>query len=198
MNAPPPLDPRDREVVGVPSRPPLFAVSRPPHVADTRVLCSRFQITWSVDTFAVVALAPTGKSLAPYLVALLLRFTGQRLNELQWVCIMLQCILIAITQYNSCQSATVLPFKAYALLATSTCITAVSSVWNQKVIKGFAVPVNLQNALLYIFGFVIAVISYVAFPDRTHPERGFFEGYGESVLGASCAVLRGGVSACGC
>mgnify|MGYP004277011235 CR=1 FL=1 len=30
------------------------------------------------------------KSLAPYLVALLLRVLGQYLNELQWVCVLLQ------------------------------------------------------------------------------------------------------------
>jgi len=161
---------------------PLFEQLSPRMVAHYFGLAMCYTVNNQLTFYCFQAVDPgtfgLGKSLAPYLVALLLRFTGQRLNELQWVCIMLQCILIAITQYNSCQSATVLPFKAYALLATSTCITAVSSVWNQKVIKGFAVPVNLQNALLYIFGFVIAVISYVAFPDRTHPERGFFEGYG--------------------
>ena len=53
-----------------------------------------------------------GKSLAPYLVAILLRATGQLLNELQWVCILLQCICIAITQYNACKVASPEPERS--------------------------------------------------------------------------------------
>ena len=30
-------------------------------------------------------------------------------------------------------------------------------MWNQKVVKGFNVPVNLQNAVLYTFGFIMAL-----------------------------------------
>jgi UDP-sugar transporter A1/2/3 len=117
-----------------------------------------------------------GKSLAPYLVALMLRFSGQRLNELQWVCIALQCILVAVTQYNSCQSGAVLTYKAYAYLALATAITAVSSVWNQKVVKGFDVPVNLQNAVLYVFGLLISLVSYMIIQEPNHT-GGFFGGY---------------------
>jgi len=93
-----------------------------------------------------------GKSVAPYLVALMLRLTGDRLNQLQWVCILLQCILIAVTQYNACKSAPALGLHAYLLMLLTVSITAISSVWNQKVVKGFDVPVNLQNAVLYSFG----------------------------------------------
>ena len=118
-----------------------------------------------------------GKSLAPYLVALLLRATGQALNELQWVCILLQCICLAITQYNACKEAPLLQPAAYAMLGVAVAITSISSVWNQKVVKGFDVPVNLQNALLYIFGTVIALASYALVPDPAHP-HGFFHGYG--------------------
>ena len=79
-------------------------------------------------------------------------------------------------RYNACLASAALSPHAYALTALAVCITAVSSVWNQKVVKGFAVAVNLQNALLYVFGTVIALISYAAIPDDTHP-HGFFHGY---------------------
>lgn len=128
-----------------------------------------------------------GKSLAPYLVAVMLRSTGQVLNELQWVCILLQCICIAITQYDACKSAALLSPNAYAMLGVAVAITAATSVWNQKVIKGFDVPVNLQNALLYVFGLLIAIISYVVIPDAEH-SHGFFHGY--SLLAAFLIVFQ--------
>ena len=76
-------------------------------------------------------------------------------------------------------------------MAVATAITAISSVWNQKVVKGFAVPVNLQNSILYVFGFVIAVISYNVTPTGTSAAtastavsapKGFFDGYGPMAL----------------
>jgi hypothetical protein len=39
-----------------------------------------------------------GKSIAPYLCALLLRLNGQILHALQWVCVITQCCAIAIVQ----------------------------------------------------------------------------------------------------
>ena len=85
-----------------------------------------------------------GKSIAPYLCALLLTFTGQLLHSLQWVCVIVQCCAIAIVQYDACAGTGYLPLKAYYMIAAATSITAVTSVWNQLIIKGFEVPVNLQ------------------------------------------------------
>ncbi len=122
-----------------------------------------------------------GKSVAPYLCAVMLRLTGDKLNALQWACIILQCSGIAVTQYDPCKHAGYLPARAYALIGLSTAITAVSSVWNQKVVKGFDVPVNLQNSVLYVFGSLIAVLSYAsgAMGPAHGPNGkvGFFEGY---------------------
>eukprot|EP00962_Isochrysis_galbana_P038609 scaffold13712_cov124-Isochrysis_galbana.AAC.6 len=120
-----------------------------------------------------------GKSLAPYLCALLLRLSGQRLGPLQWVCVIIQCCAIAIVQYDVCKGAGILRPHAYYLIGTATSITAITSVWNQLVIKGFSVPTNLQNALMYSFGTVIAIAFYIHSRfDQRHPEqRGFFEGY---------------------
>ena len=121
-----------------------------------------------------------GKSVAPYLCALLLRFTGQYLHQLQWVCVVIQCCAIAIVQYDSCKGSGVLPMQAYMMIGVATAITAVTSVWNQLIIKGFEVPVNLQNSIMYAFGSVIATASY-AHSAATHvgkrPHVSFFEGY---------------------
>jgi UDP-sugar transporter A1/2/3 len=102
-----------------------------------------------------------GKSIAPYLCALLLRLAGQHLHALQWVCVVVQCCAIAIVQYDACKGTGYLPTKAYYMIGLATSITAVTSVWNQLIIKGFEVPVNLQNAIMYAFGSVIATVSYV-------------------------------------
>ena len=46
------------------------------------------------------------------------------------------------------------------MIGVATTITAVTSVWNQLVIKDFDVPLNLQNSILYCFGSAIAMSSY--------------------------------------
>jgi len=118
-----------------------------------------------------------GKSISPYMCAALLRFSGQRINKLQWVCIVVQCCAIAIVQYDVCKNAGILSTQAYTLIAAATSITAVTSVWNQLVIKGFDVPVNLQNAIMYFFGTLIAGGFYVRSTYEPGPTKGFFEGY---------------------
>ena len=82
---------------------------------------------------------PSAAQIAPYLCALLLRFTGQQLHALQWVCVVIQCCAIAIVQYDACKGTGVLPLKAYYMIgmvrrasrrgasqdASATCNTAV-------------------------------------------------------------------------
>jgi len=138
-----------------------------------------------------------GKSIAPYLCALLLRLAGERLHALKWVCIIVQCCAIAIVQYDACKGTGYLPMKAYYMIGTATSITAITSVWNQLIIKGFEVPANLQNSFLYAFGSAFAIISYLHSVSDTHGRghghghavdgpKGFFEGY---TLLASLLVL---------
>jgi UDP-sugar transporter A1/2/3 len=130
-----------------------------------------------------------GKSVAPYLCALLLRFTGQYLHQLQWVCVIIQCCAIAIVQYDSCKGSGVLPLQAYLMIGAATFITAVTSVWNQLVIKDFDVPLNLQNSILYCFGSGIAVSAYVweASTAKKHVPP-FFHGY--NALAALLVVFQ--------
>ena len=163
-------------------------------------------ITFYVHRLADPGSYTLGKSVTPYLVAVMLRMTGDKLHELQWGCILLQCCAVAVSQYDSCAKGGVLPTEAYALIAFSACsghrgartcnvgvaptrclltrravlrvgshpvchgvtvsrchvvtvqrpdglaVTATTGVWNQKVIKGFDVPINLQNMIMYSFG----------------------------------------------
>uniref|UniRef100_A0A7S2DQJ9 Sugar phosphate transporter domain-containing protein n=1 Tax=Haptolina brevifila TaxID=156173 RepID=A0A7S2DQJ9_9EUKA len=136
-----------------------------------------------------------GKSISPYLCALLLRLNGQMLHALQWVCVIVQCCAIAIVQYDACRGTGFLPMKAYYMIGLATSITAITSVWNQLVIKNFDVPVNLQNSIMYFFSTIIAIMSYthsIMTPPTHHhgklldAPKGFFEGY---TLLASLLVL---------
>lgn len=136
--------------------------------------------TNNILTFFVLEKADPGtlslfKSIAPYLCAMLLRLTGQRLNRLQWCCVIIQCCAIAIIQYDVTKGVPVLSALAYVLLSAAASITAVSSVWNQLVLKGFSVPLNLQNSILYTFGVLTSVICFWVGPAKS--DKGFLEGY---------------------
>ena len=64
------------------------------------------------------------------------------------------------------------------MLFVSTVITAATSVWNQRVLQGCAVPLHLQNLILYAFGLGFALISYAALPAADGGSGGgFFSGY---------------------
>ena len=115
------------------------------------------------------------KSTAPYLVAMMLRCSGQQINELQYVAIITTCLAIGVVQYDVCKGGGVLPARVYAMMGISTLVTAGTSVWNQQVVKGFAVPVNLQNSLLYVGGSLFAVSSFILLPEEQ--PKGFLEGY---------------------
>ena len=144
-------------------------------------------ITFRVHLVADPGTYTLGKSVTPYVVAVLLWATGQRLHELQWLCIVIQCCGIAVTQYDPCATSTILPFSTYALIAFSALITSTCGVWNQKVVKGFETPVNLQNAVLYAFGAVLAFNAYLAEPEpAAGPKVGFFEGYSALSLALVC------------
>ena len=134
-------------------------------------------ITFHVHLVADPGTYTLGKSVTPYLVAVLLRLSGDRLHELQWLCIVIQCCGIASTQYDPCASASLLPLSTYALIAFSACITSTCGVWNQKVIKGFGTPVNLQNSVLYFFGCLLASTAYAVPPADGSTRIGFLTGY---------------------
>ena len=150
-------------------------------------------ITFEVHTIADPGSYTLGKSVTPYVVAVMLRLTGDTLHPLQWVCIVLQCGCLVVAQYDPCRGVGAIPTRAYLLIALSTAITATCGVWNQKVIKGYSTPVNLQNLTMYACGFVLALGMYTygamtggASGADTAAQIGFFEGY--TLLGA-CLIL---------
>jgi UDP-sugar transporter A1/2/3 len=156
-------------------------------------------ITFEVHTIADPGSYTLGKSVTPYLVALMLRALGDKLHALQWVCIILQCGCLIVAQYDPCKGVGAIPGRAYLLIAISTCITATCGVWNQKVIKGFDVPVNLQNLVMYFFGFLLASLAFAtgggggtaaAVGDEgAHMSApGFFEGY--TLLGVALMLSQ--------
>ena len=136
-------------------------------------------ITFEVHTIADPGSYTLGKSVTPYVVAVMLRFTGDQLHALQWVCIVLQCGCLVVAQYDPCHGVGAIPMRAYMLIGFSTCITATCGVWNQKVIKGFDTPVNLQNLAMYSCGVCIALSMYLyGLVSGTDASTiGFFEGY---------------------
>ena len=101
---------------------------------DWPTLCRRVpSVTFEVHTIADPGSYTLGKSVTPYVVALMLRVTGDKLHTLQWVCIVLQCGCLVVAQYDPCKGVGAIPTRAYWLIALSTCITATCGVWNQKV-----------------------------------------------------------------
>ena len=118
------------------------------------------------------------KSLAPFLCALLLRFTGQSINTLQWSCIFIHCLALVTVQYDACKKSLALEPRVYALLLSSVCVTAMSSVWNQLVLKSYETPIHVQNAILYSFGIITSASVYFILPQK----RGFLEGYNKGAF----------------
>ena len=51
------------------------------------------------------------KSTAPYLVALMLRCSGQTINELQYIAIITTCLAIGVVQYDVCKGGGMLPTR---------------------------------------------------------------------------------------
>ena len=83
------------------------------------------------------------------------------MNELLWVAILLLCISVVSTQYVDSAGTTHMSTMANAMLSLHVFITAFTSVWNMKVLKGSPVPLLHQNVLLYCYGIVLALFSYI-------------------------------------
>ena len=160
-------------------RKPLFENVTPRIVLHYLGLALLYTLNNQLSFYALEVADPgtlsLGKSLAPYLCALALRIVGQSIHRLQWVCV----VSVRVGRHDVCKGAGVLPWRAYELIALSTTITATTSVWNQLVIKGFDVPINLQNSIMYAISVVIAAASYAHEVTRpgSRETKGFLEGY---------------------
>jgi drug/metabolite transporter (DMT)-like permease len=140
-------------------------------------------------TFYMLTLTDPGtvalfKASSPFTTALLEYLVySKKINELKWVCIILTCLGLILTQWNDCTSSLRASTKACAALIFSVLLTSFSSVMNANVIKGMAnVPLTLQNSVLYSFGSVLNVMAFIAGANGLAPaisNAGFFEGYND-------------------
>jgi len=126
------------------------------------------------------------KSFSSILSAILLwLFCERTLVREQWASIILQVVGLIIVQYDSCRDAPFLAIKDYITLIVSTLITAICSVWNERLIKTYSVNMHIQNAILYTFGLTLNLTLFFFFPDlfvKNETRKQFFEGYSLMVL----------------
>jgi hypothetical protein len=124
------------------------------------------------------------KSLSSLEAAILLwTFFERHISQIQWGSIYLQVIGLVIVQYDACKSSPLFAAKFYYILIGSSLVTAVCTVVNEHLIKTYNVNLNLQNAILYAFGFVLNMSVFLLFPDIYGRGRiGFFEGYSWIVI----------------
>ena len=126
------------------------------------------------------------KSFSSILSAILLwLFCERTLVREQWASIILQVVGLIIVQYDSCRDAPFLAIKDYITLIVSTLITAICSVWNERLIKTYSVNMHIQNAILYTFGLTLNLTLFFFFPDlfvKNETRKQFFEGYSLMVI----------------
>jgi len=139
------------------------------------------------------------KATVPYLCAILLRVLGRPLTDIQWCCIILQCTGVAVTQYhkgggaqdggatgsgdaNSTAADTgedesTLRYSPvlYFTLFISIVVTAMSSVFNERIIKKFNAPLQQINMIMYLSGVLLASLCFLTIP--RYADKDFFEGY---------------------
>ena len=113
------------------------------------------QLAFVLFLFVDMASISIFKSFSTFVSAILLwAFFQRQVTREQWASIILQVIGLCIVQYDACKGVPILAWNNYFLLTGSTCITAISSVINERLIKIYAVNIHIQNAILYSFGFV--------------------------------------------
>jgi len=126
------------------------------------------------------------KSFSSILSAILLwLFCERTLVREQWASIILQVVGLIIVQYDSCRDAPFLAIKDYITLIVSTLITAICSVWNERLIKTYSVNMHIQNAILYTFGLTLNLTLFFFFPNlfvKNETRKQFFEGYSLMVI----------------
>ncbi|CAF1386659.1 unnamed protein product [Adineta steineri] len=111
---------------------------------------------------------------------LLWAFANRHINQIQWGSICLQVIGLIIVQYDACKSTTLFEGKYYFLLTITSLITAICSVLNEHLVKTYNINLNLQNTILYIFGFILNLFIFIFFSNiinENQEKKRFFQGY---------------------
>ena len=141
--------------------------------------CLNNQLAFVLFLYVDPASISLFKSLSTLEAAILLWvFFARDINRIQWGSIILQVIGLVIVQYDACKSTSLFTAKFYFILIGSSLVTAICTVLNENLVKTYNVNLNLQNAILYSFGFILNLLVFLLFPNiYGHGRKGFFEGY---------------------
>lgn len=136
-----------------------------------------------------IQLIKSGTTLITAVVSM--TFLKTKVARGQWLAIALQVCGIVVTQYKP--SGATYPLSTYLVLLFATTLSAVSSVYNQKLCKSVDGSMHVMNMALYSSGAVINVLLHVLTRIVKPDEPGFFTGYGSigSVMVIMSNVLIG-------
>lgn len=130
------------------------------------------------------------KSTTPFVVLLLLFFfTTKPISGLEWASISIQTGCLILLTVDTCKNASRLDPHVLLMLIFAVINTSISSIINEKIIKGCSVSLHFQNAFLYFFGIVFNLMGYLMFATN---DKTFFEGY----LGSPYPILVVIINAC--
>jgi UDP-galactose transporter len=130
-----------------------------------------------------IQLIKSGTTLITAVVSL--GFLGTKVARGQWLAIALQVCGIVVTQYKP--SGATYALSTYLVLLFATTISAVSSVYNQKLCKSVDASMHVMNMSLYSAGAAINLLLHVVTRFIKPDEPGFFTGYGN--IGAILVII---------
>lgn len=148
-------------------------------------------VTFGVFAYSSASMFFLLKAASPVITAIMLALlVGRPISEAQWVAIVMQCVGLIATQYDSCRQSTGLPFAAYVYITINIAVSCAAGVWNEHVIKTYNTSVNAQNSMMYAMGTLINVTLFFAVPPSViggESGLGFFENYNLTVLAVIAA-----------
>lgn len=130
-----------------------------------------------------IQLIKSGTTLITAVVSMF--FLGTKVTRGQWLAISLQVCGIVVTQYKP--TGAQYPFGTYLVLLFQTTVSAVASVYNQKLCKSADASMHVMNMFLYAAGMVINLVLHIITRITKPDEPGFFTGYGN--IGAIMVII---------
>ena len=138
--------------------------------------CANNQLTFVLLQQADGANVNLIKGGASIVSTLMLRyFLDRRFSAVQWSAVCLQVCGLLVAQFGaSCNNTPVLAAWTYLILIVSLCITSLTSVFNDKLLKEQRCSLHVINAVLYSFGVVFNLTLLAIFGRGV---RSFFAGF---------------------
>jgi drug/metabolite transporter (DMT)-like permease len=130
-----------------------------------------------------IQLIKSGTTLITAVVSM--AFLGTKVTRGQWIAIALQVCGIVVTQYKP--TGATYSLSTYLVLLFQTSVSAVASVYNQKLCKSVDASMHVMNMSLYSSGAVINLVLHVITRFLNPDEPGFFTGYGN--MGAIMVIM---------